>query len=141
MESELFIIERTFNAPAEKVWQAITHRDKMEQWYFKLEEFRPEVGFEFRFSGGPEDRSYLHICVVTEVVPGEKLKHSWRYDGYAGLSYITWELFPDGDKTKVRLTHTGLETFPKDPDFERTNFATGWTHIVGTSLAEYLKKE
>jgi len=140
METEPFVIERTYNAPAEKVWQAITDRDKMEQWYFKLDAFKPEVGFEFRFSGGPEDRSYLHICVVTEVITGKKLTHSWRYDGHAGQSYVTWELFPDGDQTKVRLTHTGLETFPKDPDFARTNFAMGWTYIVGTSLAEYLEK-
>jgi len=141
MGTEPFVIERTYNAPAEKVWQAITDRQKMEQWYFKLEDFKPEVGFEFRFSGGPDDRSYLHICVVTEVIPGKKLTHSWRYDGYAGESFVTWELFPESDKTKVKLTHTGLETFPKEPDFAKTNFAMGWTHIVGTSLAEYLEKD
>lgn len=139
METTPFVIERTYNAPAKKVWEAITNRDKMEQWYFKLEEFRPEVGFEFRFSGGPPERSYLHICVVTEVVPGKKLTHSWRYDGYEGQSYVTWELFPEGDKTRVRLTHAGLETFPEKPDFAKENFMAGWTHILGSSLAGYLE--
>ena len=141
METEPFVIERTYNAPAEEVWQAITDRDKMEQWYFKLEEFKPEVGFEFRFDGGPPERVYHHICVVTEVVPGKKLTHSWRYDGEPGESFVTWELIPEGDKTKVKLTHAGLETFPAHQDFARENFVKGWTHIVGTSLAEYLARD
>ena len=140
METEPFVIERTFDATAEKVWQAITDRDKMEQWYFKLEEFKPEVGFEFRFDGGPPERIYHHICVVTEVVPGKKLTHSWMYEGEPGESHVTWELFAEGDKTKVRLTHTGLETFPRDPAFARENFVKGWTAIVGESLAGYLAK-
>jgi len=140
METEPFVIERTFDATAEKVWQAITDRDKMEQWYFKLEEFKPEVGFEFRFDGGRPERIYHHICVVTEVVPGKKLTHSWMYEGEPGESHVTWELFAEGDKTKVRLTHTGLETFPKDPAFARENFVKGWTAIVGESLAGYLAK-
>jgi len=140
MQTEPFVIERTYNVPAEKVWQAITDRDKMEQWYFKLEEFKPEVGFEFRFEGGPPEKSYLHICVVTEVIPGKKLTHTWRYDGYSGQSFVTWELLEEGDKTAVKLTHAGLETFPKEPDFAPENFAAGWTHIVRTSLAEYLEK-
>ena len=135
-----FVIERTYDAPPERVWQAITDRDKMAQWYFKLEAFKPEVGFEFRFEGGPPERTYLHICIITEVVPGEKLSHTWKYDGYEGQSCVTWELFDEGNKTKVRLTHAGLETFPKEPDFAKENFIAGWTHIVGTSLKEFVEK-
>ena len=141
MKAEPFVIERTMNAPVEKVWDAITNRDKMEQWYFNLKEFRPEVGFEFRFEGGPPDKVYVHVCVVTEVVQGKKLTHTWKYDGYDGQSYVTWELFDEGDQTKVRLAHAGLDTFPKEPDFAKENFMAGWTHIVGTSLKEYLEKQ
>jgi uncharacterized protein YndB with AHSA1/START domain len=140
MEASPFVIERTYNAPADKVWQAITDKGKMKQWYFDLEEFKPEVGFEFRFYGGTEQKQFLHICKITEVEPGRKLTHSWTYDGYAGESFVTWELFAEGDKTRVKLTHAGLETFPPDPDFARTNFEMGWTAIVGASLKEYLEK-
>jgi uncharacterized protein YndB with AHSA1/START domain len=141
METGPFVIERTYNAPAEKVWQAITDRDKMEQWYFKMEEFKPEVGFEFKFNGGPPDQVFVHACVIIEVIPGKKLVHSWRYEGLQGASLVTWELFPEGLQTRVKLTHTGLETFPQEPDFVRENFVEGWTHILGTSLAEYLAKD
>jgi len=143
MKAAPFVIEQTYNAPIEKVWQAITDRDQMEQWYFKLAEFRPEVGFEFQFYGGTEEKSYLHLCKITEVIPGKKLTHSWRYDGYPGDSFVTFELlFDEGEnKTRLKLTHAGLETFPAEPDFDKKNFAAGWTHITGISLKDYLAKE
>ena len=141
MTTEPFVIERTYDAPVAAVWEAITNRDKMSQWYFDLKEFRPEVGFEFRFYGGPPHKQYLHICEVKEGVTGKKLTYSWRYDGYKGLSFVTFELFDEGGKTRVKLTHEGLETFPEsNPDLAKKNFAEGWTAIIGTSLKEYLEK-
>ena len=140
MKSEPFVIERTYHAPVEKVWKAITNKDAMKQWYFDLPEFRPEVGFEFRFEGGPDDRRYLHLCKVTEVIEGKKLTYSWRYDGYEGNSFVTWELFPEGNNTRLKLTHAGLETFPAgNPDFDRKNFVAGWTEIVGESLKKFVE--
>jgi uncharacterized protein YndB with AHSA1/START domain len=140
MKAEPVVVEKTFNASVQKVWEALTDNAKMKQWYFDLEAFKPEVGFEFRFYGGTEENKYLHICKITEVIPFKKLTHSWRYDGYPGDSFVTYELFPEGDKTRLRLTHTGLETFPPLPDFARTNFEMGWNHIIGKSLLEYLEK-
>jgi uncharacterized protein YndB with AHSA1/START domain len=140
MTNEPFIIERTFNAPIEKVWSAITDKEEMKQWYFDLADFKPEVGFEFQFEGGPDDRKYLHLCKVTEATKNKKLTYSWRYDGYEGNSFVTFELFPEGEKTKLKLTHSGLETFPANPDFAKENFAQGWTDIIGRSLPAYLEK-
>jgi len=140
METAPFVIERTYNATADRVWQAITDRDKMEQWYFKLKEFKPEVGFEFEFEGGPPEKTFLHLCKVTEVIPGKKLTHSWRYDGYEGNSFVTWEIFDEDGKTRVKLTHAGLETFPAIPEFAKENFVIGWTDILGRMLKEYLEK-
>ena|SRR5665213_1803919 len=140
METEPFVIERTYNAPADKVWEAITDKDKMKQWYFDLKEFKPEVGFEFQFSGGSKEKTYLHLCKITEVIKGIKLTHSWQYDGYPGESFVTFELFPEGGKTRLKLTHAGLETFPAETDFSRESFTKGWTYIIGKSLPEYLEK-
>jgi uncharacterized protein YndB with AHSA1/START domain len=137
------IIERTFPAPIAKVWKAITDKDLMKQWYFNLPDFKPVVGFEFEFEGGNETSKFLHKCRVTEVIPGKKLTHSWRYEGYPGNSFVTWELWEEGkDHTRVRLTHEGLDTFPATPnsDFARNNFEQGWTDIVGRSLREFLEK-
>jgi uncharacterized protein YndB with AHSA1/START domain len=136
-----FIIEQAFNASTDRVWRAITDKEQMKQWYFDLKEFKPEVGFEFQFEGGTEEKSYLHLCKVTEVIPQKKLTYSWRYDGYEGISYVTFELFPEGDKTKLKLTHAGLETFPaSNKDFAKENFVAGWTDIIGKNLGQYLEK-
>jgi uncharacterized protein YndB with AHSA1/START domain len=60
MNKEPLVVERTFSAPVSKVWKAITNKDEMKHWYFDLKDFKPEVGFEFRFIGGTEEKkSYL----------------------------------------------------------------------------------
>jgi len=135
------IIEYLLNAPTEKVWAALTDNDQMKQWYFELPEFKPYLGFEFSFKGGNEDRVYTHLCKITEVVPAKKLAHTWRYQGHEGDSLVTFELFPEGDKTRITLTHEGLETFANSgPDFVKENFIAGWTHIIGTSLKGFVEK-
>ena len=141
MKNEPFVIERTYNATAEKVWQAITDKNQMKQWYFDLAEFKPEVGFEFQFYGGTPEKQWLHLCKVTEVIPMKKLTYSWRYDNYEGNSFVTFELFPEENKTRLKLTHSGLGTFPDKPELKKENFAEGWTSLIGTSLKEYLEKQ
>ncbi|MBA2563108.1 MAG: SRPBCC domain-containing protein [Chitinophagaceae bacterium] len=140
MKAEPFVIERTYNAPVEKVWKAITDRDQMKKWYFDMEKFKPEVGFEFQFEGSNENKTYLHLCKITEVIVNKKLTYSWRYDGYEGVSFVTFELFEESDKTRLTLTHERLETFPiNNPDFAKENFVAGWTQIIGSSLKEYVE--
>jgi uncharacterized protein YndB with AHSA1/START domain len=141
MASEPFVIERTFNAPIEKVWRAITNKDEMKQWCFDIADFKPEVGFEFTFNGKTsEGKIKIHLCKVTEVVTGSKLTYSWAYLGHDGISYVTWELFDEGTKTRLKLTHASIENLSATPnnDFAKENFAAGWTHIIGTSLNTYL---
>jgi len=141
MENQPITIERVFDAPVPKIWKALTENEQLKQWYFQLEDFKAEVGFAFQFTGGPDDRQYLHLCKVTEVIPNQKLTYSWRYDGYPGDSFVTFELFPEGDKTRLVLTHTGIETFESfNADFAKGNFVEGWTDIVNVLLKEYLEK-
>lgn len=135
-----FVIERLYNAPVSRVWKAITDASEMKQWYFELKTFKPEVGFEFQFEGGPPEKTYLHLCKVVEVIPEKKIAYTWRYHGYEGNSTVTWELFDEGGKTRLKLTHSGLETFPPLADFAKANFAAGWTDITGTMLRQYVEK-
>ena len=137
---EAVVIERTFNAPIAKVWRAITDVDQMRKWYFDLKEFKPEVGFEFEFSVEHEGMTYHHLCRVTEVVPEKKIAYTWRYKGEPGDSLVTLELFAEGDNTRVKLTHTGIETFPKTPAYARKNFESGWTAIIGTELKQFVEQ-
>jgi uncharacterized protein YndB with AHSA1/START domain len=136
------IVERIYNAPIEKVWNAITVNEQMKKWYFDIADFKPEVGFEFQFTGeGKEGEKYLHLCKITEVVPNKKITYSWRYDGFEGNSFVTFELSAEGEKTKLTLTHAGLESFPATANnaFAKENFAEGWNYIAGTSLKQFVE--
>jgi uncharacterized protein YndB with AHSA1/START domain len=142
MKNEPVIIERTYDAPADKVWQAITDKNQMKEWYFDFEEFKPEVGFEFTWSAGDDKKQWLHAGKIIDVVPGKKISYSWKYPGYAGDSVVTWELFAEGNKTRLKLTHSGLETFPADePGLKKENFVAGWTGFIGTRLKDYVEKK
>jgi uncharacterized protein YndB with AHSA1/START domain len=142
MEAKPLIVERTLNATAGRIWQALTDNDQMKNWYFKLENFEPRVGFEFSFKGqGSKGEQYVHNCRITAVETEKLLSYTWEYDGFEGSSEVSFELFPQGEQTLVRITHTGLETFPhNNPDFDPSSFSKGWNHILGISLKEFVEK-
>ena len=142
MKTEPVVKEVILNVPVSKVWKAITNKQDMSHWCFDLlTEFKPEVGFEFQFKGkGEKGQLYLHLCKVTEVIPHKKLSYSWRYKDYPGESLVTFELFEEGEKTRLRLTHKGIESFGKEnPDLAKENFVKGWNEILDKNLKEYLE--
>ena len=60
MKKEPIVLERVFQAPIDQIWQAITNKDKMKQWYFDIDKFEATTGFEFQFYGG-KTRSNIFI--------------------------------------------------------------------------------
>ena len=135
-----FVMEQVYDASTPEVWQALTDEIKMRKWYFpQLKKFEPLVGFEFDFTD--DGSAYQKEWRVTKVKDGRVLAHSWIYKGYPGSSEVTFELFEEGDKTKLRLTHTGLASFPHDPHFARHRFEDGWKQIIGINLRNYLENK
>ena len=135
--------EFIYNTSPEKLWKALTEKEEMKSWYFDLEEFKSEVGFEFRFWGGTENRQYLHICQITEVIPVQKLCYTWSYDGIPAITKLCFEISSIEDNlSKLKLSHAGIETFPVDnPDLDPKNFDQGWEYILGNSLKNYLENK
>ena len=133
--------EVTIDAAISKVWKAITDKDDMRQWYFDIDEFRPEVGFEFYFSPEMDGKKWLHLCRIVEVIFEKKLSYSWRYDGYGGDSLVTFELYKEGEGTRLKLTHEGIETFSSDFPYTKEKFTEGWNQIIGINLKKFLEKE
>jgi uncharacterized protein YndB with AHSA1/START domain len=140
MQTPPVVVEATYNTSIQNTWSALTDNNQMKKWYFHLDEFVPQKGFQFQFEGGTESRTYTHLCEITEVIPSKKISYSWKYKGYPGISFVTFELSPEGDKTRLRVTHAGLETFPSSPDFAKENFRNGWDSIIGTNLKKFLEK-
>ena len=40
--ADAVVLERTFDAPIERVWNALTDVEQMRQWYFDLKEFKAD---------------------------------------------------------------------------------------------------
>jgi uncharacterized protein YndB with AHSA1/START domain len=136
-------IERVFNAPVEKVWKAITDLNQMKQWYFpQLESFRAEKGFETQFNVHHEGKDFLHLWKIKEVKPLKKISLEWKYAGYPGSSTVSFELFSEGKKTRLVLTHEGIGSFMpgKYPELAAKNFIAGWTSFMDRGLKEFLEK-
>lgn len=140
MSNDPIIKEALIDAPASKIWSALTDNVEMKKWYFDISEFKPEKGFEFHFYGGSEKMQYHHICKITEVLPDRKISYTWRYEIFPVTTHVAFELVRDGNKTLVKLTHEGVDNFPPgNPDFVRSSFEQGWEYIIGTSLKNYIE--
>ncbi len=142
MKAEI-TISRIFDADIALVWRALTEKELMKEWYFDLEKFEPEVGFRFEFKGGHEESiQYNHLCEITEVVFEKKLSYSWKYEGYEGISFVSFSLTSENDKTRLDFTHSGLSSFPMaNPDFSIHNFEGGWSHFITSALPQFLLKK
>lgn len=142
MNKKIVVIERIYEATIEKVWEALTNKDQMKQWYFDVSDFKAEVGFEFQFSAENEGKIYLHKCQVVEAKPITKIAYTWSYEGYEGQSLVTFELFSeDENKTRLKLTHSGTDSFLSHPDFEKADFNEGWESILGQSLRNFVETD
>jgi uncharacterized protein YndB with AHSA1/START domain len=137
-------IEKTYNAPIALVWQAITNRAMMKEWYFDFaEDFKLQTGAVFEWTAGDHNsKQWLHRGKMLEIIPDKKLVHTWEYPGYTGISTLSWNLLKiDDAKTKIILIHEF--TIPFDSsivELKRENFEGGWAHIINISLEDYLNK-
>ncbi len=134
------IKEFDYNAPVSHVWAALTETGKMRAWYFfQLQNFEPVVGYKFQFSD--TDAGYRKEWVVTKVEAGRTLAHSWAYKGYPGSSEVIFSLSADGNRTRLRVTQTDLESFPDHPHFKRERFERGWDNLLGQNLNHLLEQD
>lgn len=143
INEEQVIVEETFNASIESVWDSITIIDQMRQWYFEnIPSFEAEVGFETQFNVENDGRNFPHMCKVTEVVPNKKITYTWKFDGYSGDSFVEFELFEQSNQTKLKLSVTVLEDFPEDiPEFTRESCIGGWEFFIKNRLKDFLENK
>lgn len=134
------VVERVFPVPREVLWRAITDPDEMRRWYFEqMDGFQPRVGFQTRFTVRHEGRDHRHVWRVTEVVPQRRITYTWEYEGFPGEGATIWELTDSKGGTKLTLTNTGLESFPRnDPAFSRESCEGGWRCLIQERLAHHL---
>lgn len=133
-------IERVFDAPVEKVWQAWTEPERIKKWWGPKDFTSPSVVNDFRVGGkavycmrGPEgsewDKDMYSGGIYKEIVPLKKIVFTDSFmdkDGNVitgaeyGMPDMPEELLVtlifeeiEGGKTKLTLRHEG---FPAESD-------------------------
>src|SRR5688572_23242893 len=136
--NEPIVKEVLLDASPSRVWQALTNKEELKQWSFEMEKFEPVEGFEFTFYGEKDGVKFLHNCKVLEIIKERKMKWLWSYEGIPGDTLVTFELFPEGDRTRLKLTHEGLEKLPQDENYARSNFEAGWNDLIGSLIKKHV---
>jgi uncharacterized protein YndB with AHSA1/START domain len=136
-------LERLLDAPAETVWRYLTEADLRRRWFMGgtdatgVGEFELVVDHDNLSDDAnvpyPESYAAFKGAVWTERVtrfePPRLLETTFQ-GGKNGT--VTYELFPDGEKTRLVLTHSGITSGTGAQDF-----GSGWNSHL-TVLAERL---
>jgi uncharacterized protein YndB with AHSA1/START domain len=123
IRKELYI-----EAPPELVFTFLTDPAKMARWLGTRVELEPRPGGLFRMD---PNRADVVVGNFLEVVPPSRVVFTWGWEGAdreipAGSTVVEIELEPEGDGTRLRLTHRDL------PEGDLWNkHDQGWTHYLG----------
>lgn len=132
----------TINAPAAKVWKALTEKDELKEWMLMPTTFEPVVGKEFTFKSEPVENwdGYIY-CKVVEVDVNKKLIYTWNAEFINAETLVTILISEKGESTEVTLIHTGWEKVPTESRPQRIDAHNkGWDLRVVKNLKEVAEK-
>ena len=134
------IVEQTFHVSINRLWKAVTNLEEMRSWFFEnIEAFEAEVGFKTQFKVQSQERTFTHLWKIIEVIPFKKIVYNWKYEEYPGDSFVTFELFKEGNETRLKLTTKVIEDFPEDiPEFKLESCKQGWKYFIQQQLKNYI---
>jgi uncharacterized protein YndB with AHSA1/START domain len=109
------ILNRTFNAPRERVFRAWTEAAELDRWFGPFADAKVKSSVDLRVGGAyriaiqrPDSPVFTASGVYREIHRPERLVFTWNAQGGSELvedTLVTVEFFEDGDKTHVTLTH------------------------------------
>ena len=119
--------EIMIDATPETIWPFLTDPGKHVEWDGTVAELDPRPGGIYRVLVGGEHPS---AGEYVDVVPMEKVVFTFGWDVPdhpipAGSTTVEITLQAEGDKTRVRLVHSGL------PDDAVDDHTHGWDHYLG----------
>jgi uncharacterized protein YndB with AHSA1/START domain len=130
-------LERTFDAPIDKVWRYLTEADLRRDWFMGGTDATPGGEFDLKVDHDnlsddkdvpyPESYAEFKGTVWTEKVirfePPRLLETTFQ-GGKNGI--VTYELSPQGEQTRLVLTHSGIVSGTGAQDF-----GSGWnSHLT-----------
>lgn len=134
--SDAIRLERVLDAPAETVWRYLTEGELRGQWFAGGSDVRGEGDLDLVFDHDnlssdevpyPSEYAAHKGAVNHEKVvrfePNRVLAYTFG-EGRNGIA--TFELYPDGDRTRLVLTHSGIQSPTGAQDF-----GSGWnSHLT-----------
>jgi uncharacterized protein YndB with AHSA1/START domain len=128
-------IERTFQAPAARVFEAWTSEEVLRRWFHAHEDWEtPEAQVDLRLGGAvrvvmrdpAEDRDIGGGGTYTEIDPPTRLAFTWTWDDDSDReTLIELDFLETEGRTTVLLTHSALA----DEDAVR-NHEDGWSKCL-----------
>ena len=65
----------------------------MQLWFFNnIPSFEAKAGFKTQFNVQSENRNFMHLWTVVDVIPFKKIICNWKYQNIEGDSNVTFEL-------------------------------------------------
>ena len=122
------VASRTYDTDAADLWDALTDQQRLPRW------FAPVTG-EFRL-GGRFHVEHNASGTITACEPPRHFAGTWEFMG--GVSWIELTLTPDGDGTRLELTHTA----PLSPHWDQYGpgaVGVGW-ELGLLGLAAHLER-
>jgi uncharacterized protein YndB with AHSA1/START domain len=118
--------EIVIDASPATIFEYLTLPSKHTEWMGTKAELDARPGGTYRVLVGDKSQSAGEFV---EVVPDEKVVFTFGWDQPdhpipAGSTQVEISLLPEGDKTRVRLVHSGL---PEDAVSDHTK---GWDHYL-----------
>ena len=122
----------TINAPAPKVWDALTKPEQIKQYLFGTQVTTDwKVGSPITYKGEWKGKAYEDKGKVLEIEPGKRLVSTF-WSALAGLpdkpenyKKVGYELASSGDKTKLTITQDNNAT-----EEEATEAEKNWNMVL-----------
>ena len=118
--------EIVIDATPETIWPFLVEPERHVEWLGTIADIDPRPGGRYRVLVGGEHQS---TGEYVEVTPYERVVFTfgWEQAGNPitpGSSRVEISLHREGDKTRVRLTHSGI------PDDAVSDHTAGWEHYL-----------
>lgn len=131
-------VSRTIDAPADEVWKALTTPEIIKTYFFGADvETDWKVGSPVRIKGEMRGKAYEDRGEVRSFDPGHRLAFSHfspstgQPDRPENYHLVTYDLKPEGERTRVTLTQSNLTGGVKESDREhRAEYEKNWTMVL-----------
>jgi uncharacterized protein YndB with AHSA1/START domain len=109
--------ERTYDASAADVWDAITSADRLARWFAEVSgDFHQGGEFLVVFGDGDENRSRGRILTCQ---PPHRLEVTWTFGTLPDESILLAEIVEEGEVTTLVIDHRAIPV-------SQVGYAAGW---------------